>query len=121
LPPLPFSGMRYANEKIGGLRPRPSAEMSHTNARVRHFEWVVGSLLTACVALLTVCAAVTWFYLSDIREDINAIASNQAAVARILLAIKEQQAALREELHALNKKASIAADVSPPPRSGTSP
>jgi hypothetical protein len=89
------------------------------------FEWVPTLLLAACVTLLAACGALVWVYLSAISRDIDVVAGNQAEIARTLLAVKEQQAAssmelnstlkaLRDELHALNEKASIAAGVTPP-------
>jgi hypothetical protein len=91
------------------------------------FEWAVTLLLTACAALLTACAILTSFYLSAIRGDINSVvADNQIEIGRALLAVKEQQVlsnskldAMRDELHALNEKASIAAGVTPPARNGS--
>ena len=100
------------------------------------FERAVTLLLAACMTLLAAQAALTWFYVSAISRDINVVTTNQAETARALLAMKEQQAAantsfdavrhelssnlsaVRDELRALNEKASIAAGVTPPETGG---
>jgi Tfp pilus assembly protein PilO len=97
------------------------------------FQRAVTLLLTACVILLAAYAALVWFYLSAMSRDMAVLTSNQAETGRAFLAIKEQQAAsnmrldamrgelnsnlnaIREELQALNEKASKAAEVTPPP------
>jgi Tfp pilus assembly protein PilO len=99
------------------------------------FERAVTLLLAACVTLLAAQTALTWFYVSASR-DINLVTTDQAT-ARALLAVKEQQAAsntrldaIRDELHsnlsavrdqlrALNEKASIVAGVTPPETGGS--
>ena len=96
-------------------------------------------LLVACAALMAVLLAVTWIYLAAISRDIAIATSNQSESVRALIAMSEQQAAanmrldavrgetnlnlkaIREELHALNEKASVAADVKPPQNSNTQP
>ena len=101
------------------------------------FERAVTLLLAACVTLLAAQAVVTWFYVSAISRDLNAVTANQAEMARAFLAVKQQQAAsnpsldavraelssnlkaIRDELHALNEKASIAAGVTPPEPGGS--
>jgi Tfp pilus assembly protein PilO len=101
------------------------------------FERVVTLLLAACVILLAAQAALTWFYVSGITQEIQVVSANQAETARALLAEKTQQAtpnpefdavvdelhsnlsAIRDELHALNEKASIAAGVTPPQTGGS--
>jgi hypothetical protein len=84
------------------------------------------ALLAACVTLLAAQAVLTWL-----------VTANQAETARAFLAVKQQQAAstpsldavraelisnlkaIRDELHALNEKASIAAGVTPPETGGS--
>ena len=50
-------------------------------------------LLTTCVILLAVYAALAWFYLSALRGDAAVLTSIQAETGRAFLGIKEQQAA----------------------------
>lgn len=94
------------------------------------YERAVMLLLAACVTLLAAQAALIWFY--GVTRDNSAVTPNQADTATVLLAVKEQQAAsnmrletmmgelhsdmsaIRDELHALNAKASVAAGVTPP-------
>jgi type II secretory pathway component PulJ len=96
-------------------------------------------LLVACVVLMAVLLVVTWIYLAAISRDIAIAASNQSESARALIAMSEQQAAanmrldavrgetnlnlraIREQLHTLNEKASVAADVIPPQNTNTQP
>jgi hypothetical protein len=86
--------------------------------------------------LLAAYTALTWFYLAAIRWDMAVLTSNQAETGRAFLAIKEQQAAsnmrldalrgelssdlnaIRKELQALNEKASVASEVTPPSGGG---
>ena len=101
------------------------------------FERAVTLLLAACVTLLAAQAVLTWFYVSAISRDLNVVTANQAETARAFLAVKQQQAAsnpsldavraelssnlkaIRDELDALNEKASIAAGVTPPETGGS--
>ncbi len=94
------------------------------------FQWSVTLLLIACVTLLTAHAVLTWLYVSAINRAVNVVTTNQAETVRALLAVKEQQLAsntrldanlkaIRDELHALNEKASIAAGVTPPEKGGS--
>jgi hypothetical protein len=93
-------------------------------------------LLAGCATVLAGQAALIWFYVSAITQDIHILTANQAETMRALLAVKTQQpasnatldtvlhelqnlSAIREELHALNEKASRAADVTPPRTSGS--
>jgi hypothetical protein len=95
------------------------------------FERLVVLLLAGCATVLAGQAALIWFYVSAITLDIHILTANQAEAMRALLAVKTQQSeparldtvlhelqsnlsAIREELHALNEKASRAADVTPP-------
>ena len=98
------------------------------------FQRAVTLLLAACVILLTAYAALAWFYLSALSRDIAVLSSNQAETGRAFLSIKQQQAAsildamrgdlssnlnaIRQELRSLDEKASKAAEVTPPPKSG---
>jgi hypothetical protein len=93
--------------------------MRHST-RIR-FAWVVTLLLTACTGLLATCTALMWMYVSALKDSSNVVTANQIEIGRALLVLKEQQIIsnskldlIREELHALNEKASIAADVKPP-------
>ena len=87
------------------------------------FQRTVTLLLIVCVVLLAMIASLTWSYLSTISRD---IALAHAESARALLAVNEQQkaanvrldalrgelssnqTAIRDELHTLNEKASVA-------------
>jgi hypothetical protein len=90
------------------------------------FEWALTLLLAVCAGVLITCTALMWTYLGALRADINnLVVRNQIEIARALLAVKEQQVlsnskldAVRDELHALNEKAGIAARVSPPEKNG---
>jgi hypothetical protein len=110
--------------------------MSHTEETRRWglYERLVVLLLAGCVTVLAGQAALVWFYVSAITQDIQILTANQAETTRALLAVKTQQpatldtvlhelqsnlSAIREELHALNEKASKAADVTPPETSGS--
>src|SRR4029078_8371025 len=87
------------------------------------FERLVALLLAGCATVLAGQAALIWFYVSAITQDIHILTANQAEAMRALLAVKTQQSeparldtvlhelqsnlsAIREELHALNEKAS---------------
>jgi hypothetical protein len=81
---------------------------------------------------MAVLTTVTWIYLASLSRGITVSMSNQAESVRALLAINERQAAanvsldavrgetnlnlraIRDELHVLNEKASVAGDVKPP-------
>ena len=96
------------------------------------YQWAVSTLLALCALMLTACVALTWSYLSAISRDLDILNANLSVSGGPLLAIKEQQAAantrldairgelssnlnaITEELRALNEKASVATDVSPP-------
>jgi hypothetical protein len=112
--------------------------MSHSKETRRWglFERVVTLLLAARVTVLAVQAALVWFYVSAVTQDIHVVMANQAETMRASVAEKTQQpanagldavidelhsnlGAIRDELHALNEKASIAAAVTPPQTSGS--
>ena len=96
------------------------------------FQRAVSLLLVACVVLVAVFTTVTWIYLAAISREIAVATSNHSESVRALLAMNEQQAAsnvrldalrgetnlnlraIRDELHALNEKASVAGNVKPP-------
>jgi hypothetical protein len=82
-------------------------------------------LLITSVTLLAAHAMLTWLYVSAINRGLNVVTTNQVETVRALLAVEGQQAAsnvrldanlkaMRDDLHALNEKASIAAGVTPP-------
>jgi hypothetical protein len=90
------------------------------------------ALPAACVVLMAVFTTVTWIYLAAISREIAVATSTHSESVRALLAMNEQQAAsnvrldalrgetnlnlraIRDELHALNEKASVAGNVKPP-------
>ena len=96
------------------------------------FQRAVTLLLVACVVLMAVFTTVTWIYFAAISREIAVATSNYSESVRAVLAMNEQQAAsnmrldalrgetnlnlraIRDELHALNEKASLAGDVKPP-------
>jgi hypothetical protein len=124
---------------------QPSKRLEHAMRSKEHIvDWDFSQrpatlLLVACVVLMAVLLVVTWIYLAAISRDIAIAASNQSESVRTLLAMSEQQAAanmrldavrgetnlnlraIREELHALNEKASVAADTKPPQNSNAQP
>jgi hypothetical protein len=89
------------------------------------FQRTVTVLLAACVLLMAASTAVTWIYLAAINREITVATSSQSESVRALLAANVtldavrgetnlNLRAMRDELHALNQKASIAEDVKPP-------
>ena len=96
------------------------------------FQRTVTVLLAACVLLMAASTTVTWSYLAAISREITVATSGQAESVRALSAMNGQQTAanltldavrgetnlnlraIRDELQALNQKASVAGDVKPP-------
>lgn len=96
------------------------------------FQRTVTVLLVACVLLMAVSTTVTWSYLAAISREITVATRSQSESVRALSTMNEQQAAanltidavrgetnlnlraIRDELQALNRKASVAGDVKPP-------
>jgi hypothetical protein len=77
-------------------------------------------LLAGCLVLLALLTTVTWFYLAAMSRDTALAAAAQAESARALLAsnarldairgeLNSELIAIRDELNALNEKASVAA------------
>jgi hypothetical protein len=89
-------------------------------------------LLAACAMLLAVSAGIIWFFLSGLTQNVAVLTRHNAETGRAWLSIIELQKAanmkldfvgvemtsnldaIRDELHALNDKASVAAEVKPP-------
>jgi len=89
------------------------------------FKKTVTVLLIACVLLMIVSTTVTWIYLAAISREITVATSGQSESIRALMAANVSLdavrgetnlnlRAIRDELHALNQKASVAGDVKPP-------
>ena len=103
------------------------------------YRWALITLLALCALMLTACVAMTWSYLSAIDRDLDILTARHSESAGPWLAIKEEQAAantrldalrgelssnlnaITEELRALNEKASVATDITPPAKSSTQP
>jgi hypothetical protein len=89
------------------------------------FKKTVTGLLIVCVLLMIVSTTVTWIYLAAISREITVATSGQSESIRALMAANVSLdavrgetnlnlRAIRDELHALNQKASVAEDVKPP-------
>src|SRR5262245_38232011 len=83
------------------------------------FQRTVTILLAACVLLMAASTALIWIYLAAINREIGVATSSQSESVRALLAANVSLdavrgetnlnlRAIRDELHALNQKASIA-------------
>ncbi len=89
------------------------------------FKKTVTVLFIACVLVMVVSTTVTWIYLAAISREITVATSVQSESIRALMtanvsldAVRGETnlnlRAIRDELHALNQKASVAEDVKPP-------